>query len=159
LIDNALYLEAGGYRKLADKVQSDLGISNPAAEHGIDGTAPYWRAALQKLTGPHYVSVGILGFSPHVQLPEQPAAGTNNYTDYGYDATYLPVRLQRRQRQLRRIRTLRARQQHAFPLLVDGNLARPATVRTAPPAWTLSAPSIPSTEKLSCSPGTLAPGG
>jgi len=88
LIDNALYLEAGGYRKLADKVQSDLGISNPAAEHGIDGTAPYWRAALQKSSGPHYVSVGLLGFSPHVQLPEQPAAGTDNYTDYGYDATY-----------------------------------------------------------------------
>jgi hypothetical protein len=46
-------LEAGGYQQLADKVQSDLGISNPAAEHGIDGTAPYWRAALQKSTGPH----------------------------------------------------------------------------------------------------------
>ncbi len=88
LIDDALYLEAGGYRKLADRLQSDLGISDPAAEHGIDGTAPYWRAALQKSVGPHYASVGILGFSPHAQLPEQPGGGTDNYTDYGYDATY-----------------------------------------------------------------------
>jgi len=85
LIDDALYLEAGGYRKLSDKVQSDLGISNPAAEHGIDGTAPYWRAALQKSSGPHYASVGILGFAPHAQVP---GVGTDNYTDYGYDATY-----------------------------------------------------------------------
>lgn len=88
LIDNTLYLEAGGYRKLSEQVQSDLGISDPASEHGIDGTAPYWRAALQKSTGPHYASVGILGFSPHVLLPTHPDAGTDNYTDYGYDATY-----------------------------------------------------------------------
>ena len=88
LIENALYLEAGGYRKLSDRLQSDLGIPDPAAEHSIDGTAPYWRAALQKSSGPHYVSVGILGFSAHVQLPEHPGVGTDNYTDHGYDATY-----------------------------------------------------------------------
>ncbi|MBV8404478.1 MAG: cytochrome C [Gammaproteobacteria bacterium] len=88
LIDNVVYLEAGGYRQLSDKLQSDLGITDPSAERRIDGTAPYWRAALQKSSGPHYFSLGILGFSPHVQLPQQPAAGTDNYTDYGYDATY-----------------------------------------------------------------------
>jgi hypothetical protein len=88
LIDNTFYLEAGGYRKLSEKLQSDLGNSDPAAERGIDGTAPYWRAAVQKSTGPHYVSMGVLGFTPNVQLPGQPGAGTDNYSDYGFDATY-----------------------------------------------------------------------
>jgi hypothetical protein len=88
LIDNTVYLEAGGYRKLADRLQEDVGIPNPAAEHGIDGAAPYWRAALQKTSGPHYVSVGIMGFAPHAQSPQERSFGTDNYTDFGYDATY-----------------------------------------------------------------------
>jgi len=88
LVDNIIYLEAGGYRRLADRVQEDLGIPNPAPEHNIDGTAPYWRAALQKTTGPHYASVGIIGFSPHAQSPQERSLGTDNYTDTGYDATY-----------------------------------------------------------------------
>jgi len=88
LLDNALYVEAGGYRKLGDRLQSDLGIPNPASEHGIDGTAPYWRAALQRTLGVHYVSLGIVGFAPHAQSPGERSAGTDNYTDLGYDATY-----------------------------------------------------------------------
>jgi hypothetical protein len=88
LIANSVYLEAGGYRKLSDRVQSDLGIPTPSAEHAIDGTAPYWRAVLQKTIGPHYASIGILGFAPHAQSPQEHSVGTDNYTDYGYDATY-----------------------------------------------------------------------
>jgi hypothetical protein len=88
LIDNTVYLEAGGYRKLADRLQEDLGITSPAVEHGIDGTAPYWRAALQKTSGAHYVSMGIVGFAPHARSPRERSVGTDNYTDLGYDATY-----------------------------------------------------------------------
>jgi hypothetical protein len=88
LIDNTVYLEAGGYRKLADRLQEDLGIPKPAAERSIDGTAPYWRAALQKTSGAHYASMGIVGFASHARLPQAQNAGTNNYTDFGYDATY-----------------------------------------------------------------------
>jgi hypothetical protein len=88
LIDNTVYLEAGGYRKLSDRLQADFGIPNPAGEHGIDGAAPYWRAALQRQNGPHYASVGILGFAPHAQSPGERGFGTDNYTDIGYDATY-----------------------------------------------------------------------
>jgi len=88
MIDNTVYLEAGGYRKLSDRLQKDVGIPDPAAEHGIDGTAPYWRAALQRTTGPHYGSVGIVGFAPHAQSPQERNVGTDNYTDLGYDATY-----------------------------------------------------------------------
>lgn len=88
LIDNIVYLEAGGYRKLPDRAQEDVGIPDPAAEHGIDGTAPYWRAALQRTIGPNYASVGLIGFAPQAQSPEERNFGTDNYTDTGYDATY-----------------------------------------------------------------------
>jgi hypothetical protein len=88
LIDNTVYLEAGGYRKLADRVQEDLGIPSPASEHGIDGTAPYWRAALQRTSGAHYASVGMVGFTLHERSPQARSFGTDNYTDFGYDATY-----------------------------------------------------------------------
>ncbi len=88
MIDNTVYLEAGGYRKLSDRLQEDVGIPDPAAEHGIDGTAAYWRAARQRTTGPHYASVGIVGFAPHAQSPQERSLGTDNYTDLGYDATY-----------------------------------------------------------------------
>ena len=88
LIDDLVYLEAGGYRKMSDRVQEDVGIPSPAAEHAIDGTAPYWRAALQRTFGAHYASLGIIGFSAHAQSPNERAVGTDNYTDIGYDATY-----------------------------------------------------------------------
>jgi hypothetical protein len=88
LVDDLVYLEAGGYRKMSDRLQSDVGIPSPAAEHGIDGTAPYWRAALQRSFGTHYASVGLLGFSADAQSPNERAVGTDNYTDIGYDATY-----------------------------------------------------------------------
>ena len=88
LISNTFYLEAGGYRKLSDRLQDDLGVPSPASEHGIDGTAPYWRVALQKTMGSHYASVGMIGFSPHAQSPGERSVGTDNYTDLGYDATY-----------------------------------------------------------------------
>jgi len=86
LIDDTVYLEAGGYRKLSDRLQDDLGVPTPDSEHGIDGTAPYWRVALQRTAGPHYVSLGLLGFAPHAKTPGEP--GTDNYTDTGVDATY-----------------------------------------------------------------------
>jgi hypothetical protein len=88
LIANTVYLEAGGYRKLSDRAQGDLGIPDAANEHSLDGTAPYWRAALQKTSGPHYASVGILGFAAQEQSPQERSVGTDNYTDLGYDATY-----------------------------------------------------------------------
>ena len=88
LINDTVYLEAGGYRMLSDRLQQDVGIPNPAAEHNIDGTAPYWRAALQKTSGPHYASIGIIGFSPHAQSPTERRFGSDNYTDLGLDATY-----------------------------------------------------------------------
>lgn len=88
LIDNFLYLEAGGYRQLSDRLQGDVGMLNAAGEPAIDGTAPYWRATLQKTVGPHYFSAGIVGYAPDVQSPPEHGVGSDNYTDLGLDATY-----------------------------------------------------------------------
>jgi len=87
LIDNTVYLEAGGYRRVGDDLLQHLGVSNPEALPRVDGTLPYWRAALQKTSGSHYASVGLLGFSAHTQFPATNPS-TNNYSDFGYDATY-----------------------------------------------------------------------
>ena len=87
LIDNTLYLEGGGYRRVGDDLLRHLGVSNPEGLPRIDGTAPYWRAALQRTSGSHYASVGLLGFSAHTRFPPTDP-GTNNYSDFGYDATY-----------------------------------------------------------------------
>lgn len=88
LIDDTVYLEAGGYRNFSDRLQADFGVVDPTQEHALVGTAPYWRAVLQKTSGSHYGSVGIFGFDPHAQSPQEISLGTDNYTDYGYDATY-----------------------------------------------------------------------
>jgi hypothetical protein len=88
LLDDFVYAEFGGYRKMSDRLQEDVGVPNPAGEHGIDGTAPYWRVALQKGSGAHYVSLGMVGFAPHAQSPQERSVGTDNYTDLGVDATY-----------------------------------------------------------------------
>jgi hypothetical protein len=88
LIDNTVYLEAGGYRQLSDGFQKDVGIPDPEVQRKLDGFAPYWRAALQKTSGPHYGSVGIIGFHPSVRLPQETSGATDNFTDTGFDATY-----------------------------------------------------------------------
>jgi hypothetical protein len=86
MLNDLVYVEAGGYRKLGNQLQSDLGIRDPQQEHGIVGTAPYWRIALQKSFGAHYASLGMVGFIPTAQFPGEP--GTDSYTDLGVDATY-----------------------------------------------------------------------
>ena len=69
-------------------LQNDLGISDPELGRKLDGTAPYWRAALQKTSGPHYASRGVLGFAAACTVAEPGGLSTDNYTDTGYDATY-----------------------------------------------------------------------
>jgi hypothetical protein len=89
MIDDLVYLEAGAYRNLSDRLQGDLGIPNPGSEHAIDGTAPYWRVAFQKAFGSHYGSIGAIGFAPRAQSPQERSIGaSDNYTDTGVDATY-----------------------------------------------------------------------
>jgi len=87
MINNLLYLEAGGYTSLANNMQMGLGVAN-AGQQQIDGAAPYWRAALQYDWKGHYFSIGHYGMSADVFPGRDPSNGTNRYTDLAVDATY-----------------------------------------------------------------------
>jgi hypothetical protein len=82
-----LYIEAGAYRTLAAHVQRTLG-TNPDGEQEIDGFAPYWRVALQRQWGQHYVSLGTFGLYAAVFPGREQQAGHDFLTDVGIDAAY-----------------------------------------------------------------------
>jgi hypothetical protein len=86
MIDDHLYLEAGGYRSLSDSMLPNVGLTADDNSH-VDGFAPYWRAALQFTNGPHYFSVGILGLNVK-QKPDKTMPETDQFDDFGFDATY-----------------------------------------------------------------------
>jgi hypothetical protein len=86
MIDDRLYLEAGGYRSLSDSMLGNVGLSAADNSH-LDGIAPYWRAALQFSNGPHYFSVGMLGLNVK-QKPDPSVPETDRFNDFGFDATY-----------------------------------------------------------------------
>jgi len=88
MIDNLVYLEAGGYTSLSNNVQKGLGVAD-AGQQQIDGAAPYWRAALQKDWKGHFVSLGHYGMIADVFPARDRSAGTTNrFTDVAVDATY-----------------------------------------------------------------------
>ena len=86
MIDSRWYVEVGFYKGLSDKWLANLGDAG-ASPH-IVGAAPYGRLTWHQQTGPHYLEVGLIGFSAK-QQPFQPATtATNRSTDYGLDASY-----------------------------------------------------------------------
>lgn len=88
MIDNLLYLEAGGYTSLSNNVQKGLGVAD-AGQQQIDGASPYWRAALQKDWKGHFVSLGHYGMIADVFPARNRSAGTTDrFTDVAVDATY-----------------------------------------------------------------------
>jgi len=87
MIDNLAYAELGGYRMLPAHLQNGLGV-NPAGRDTLRGISPYWRFALQKQLGAHDVSLGLFGLSGRTQPGGDGSAGTDRFTDYGYDASW-----------------------------------------------------------------------
>jgi hypothetical protein len=86
MIDDRLYLEAGGFRSLSDSMLDTVGLNADANSH-LKGIAPYWRAVLQFTNGPHYFSFGLLGLNVE-QQPDSASPLTNRFNDVGFDATY-----------------------------------------------------------------------
>ncbi len=86
MIDDHLYLEAGGFKSLSDSMLGNVGLSADDNSH-LDGFAPYWRVALQFSNGPHYFSVGMLGLNVK-QKPDETMPETDQFDDFGFDATY-----------------------------------------------------------------------
>ncbi len=85
LIDDLIYVEAGGYRSF-----SQSWLKRMASDGGdrVDGIAPYWRLAVQKTFGSNYVSAGIFGMHAPLFPGFDRTFGTDKYTDYGFDATF-----------------------------------------------------------------------
>jgi len=88
MIDNLLYLEAGGYTSLSNGIQKGIGI--PTGDRlEIDGAAPYWRMALQKDWNGHFLAVGHYGMMANVFPSRDKSMGASDrYTDIAFDATY-----------------------------------------------------------------------
>ena len=94
MINNHLYLEAGGYTSQAQSMAQGLGVwangslaTSPQAGL-IDGGAPYWRVFLQHSTGPHTMMVGTYGLAAKVVPLYQSGYGTNSYQEYNVDSNY-----------------------------------------------------------------------
>ena len=87
--NDLLYGEIGIYRA------SPTGVARPlsgtaGAANVVDRVGPYWRLALQKQVGEHYLMVGAYGLSADI-LPGDgvPLVGsTNNYNDIAADLQY-----------------------------------------------------------------------
>ncbi len=94
MINNHLYLEAGGYTSQSQNMARGLGVwaggsqcSDPQCGL-IDGGAPYWRMFLQHSTGPHVMMIGTYGLAAKVIPYYQNGIGTNSYVEYNVDANY-----------------------------------------------------------------------
>jgi hypothetical protein len=85
--NNLLYVESGGYTSLARNVQQTVNTFDPI-QNKIDGGAPYWRVALQHMHNGHYGAVGSFGMRANVNPQRMQGFGTDQYTDFGFDATY-----------------------------------------------------------------------
>lgn len=102
-IDAALASQVGGagvyglwndllYAELALYRTAERGLFRPLAagvevENVVSGTAPYWRLALQRETGPHSLSAGTYGLVAKVDA-EEPGLGADRFRDVALDAQY-----------------------------------------------------------------------
>jgi len=90
-INDMLYIEAEAYKSTPSRLSANLGI-DPNVELGsIDAFAPYWRVAFEPSWGPNTWEVGTFGMSANVNpspLVFFGSAGTDHYTDIGFDSQY-----------------------------------------------------------------------
>lgn len=87
--NNLLYAELGAYHASPTGVARPLSGTTGAADV-VDRVGPYWRLALQKQFGEHYLMVGAYGLSADLE-PGDPAllvGPTNNYNDVAGDLQY-----------------------------------------------------------------------
>ena len=94
MINNHVYLEAGGYTSQSQNMAQGLGVWNAGSQCSgpqcglIDGGAPYWRMFLQHSTGAHTMMLGTYGLAAKVIPYYQNGIGTNSYVEYNVDTNY-----------------------------------------------------------------------
>jgi len=86
MIDDWVYLEAGGYKGLTNRGLSDVGL-DPSNNINLDGLAPYGRAVLQHSLGNQSWSAGLLELQGKLR-PDPALSAADDYRDFGVDATY-----------------------------------------------------------------------
>ena len=86
--NNTLYTEISGYSSLPDRLQQNLGVTDAAHGDHLQGTAPYWRVALQHEVGHHYAELGTYGMFSQRYPGNDQSAGSDSFLDNAIDATY-----------------------------------------------------------------------
>jgi hypothetical protein len=86
MIDDLVYLEAGGYKGLSNRGLNDVGLY-PSNNIELQGVAPYERAVLQFSRDNQSWSAGLLALQGGLQ-PDSALGGRDDYRDIGVDATY-----------------------------------------------------------------------
>ena len=84
LWNNLIYGEVSLYRSAQ---QGGVHPPDSTSSGIIKSLAPYWRLALQKQMGDHYVEIGTFGMITEM-YPDGIAGLTNKYTDIGVDLNY-----------------------------------------------------------------------
>jgi len=88
LIDEAVYIEAGGYQSPGATMLTRLGV-DPTSPGSISGTAPYVRVAYQKDFGDQNFQLGGFYFGANIYPGLDRTTGqTDRYTDFGLDGSY-----------------------------------------------------------------------
>ena len=86
-IDDALYVELGGYRKIDRDTQDSLGL-DPGNSRTIDGIAPYVRIAYESKVPGGTLTVGASMLDADLSHPGERGTGTDSVLNLGLDALY-----------------------------------------------------------------------
>jgi hypothetical protein len=87
MLNHLVYLELTGYRTLSHGTQRFLGVDTNG-EGPIDGTAPYWRLALQHNWGKHSLELGTFGLEAYTFPGGDQSAGADHRSDVALDTQY-----------------------------------------------------------------------
>ena len=83
-----IYAEADVYRTANTGFFRFMGLGDPT-ENVVEGTAPYWRIALQQDVAPHLFEVGLYGMQAKIRADREDASGgTNRFRDVAVDGSY-----------------------------------------------------------------------
>ena len=88
LWNNLLYAEYARYGTIPDRVQKTIGNGDVSANDHLKGAADYWRVAVQRDFGPHYVAVGAYGFDARRYPGNQRDQGDDTLLDAAIDGTW-----------------------------------------------------------------------
>ena len=92
LWNDLIYLEVAAYRTARNNIFRPLSAGQPWDEltgNVVVGTAPYWRAFIQKDWGKNHLAVGTYGMAANLyQDSTDPTLGTNRFVDVAYDINY-----------------------------------------------------------------------